>query len=160
MRLWVHETMRVFHDRLNNPEDRLFYKTAVHAMCRTRFAYQGDLHDLFDATPIIFANFLAIGAAEEDRLYEEVGNPSGLPKLLGDYQEEYNHAAGSRWVPQAQRRVSSCPFKFIFCDVVAKIYILFSDLGFGVTLRLHLPAPAAAAAARRAWCFSRRRWTT
>ena len=35
--LWIHEVLRVFHDRLNTVEDQIFVKTLVFSLVRQKF---------------------------------------------------------------------------------------------------------------------------
>jgi len=67
--LWIHEISRVFHDRLINEEDRMFFKENIINILEIKFRERKTMEDIF-TKPIIFSNLLRLGAEEE--LYEQI----------------------------------------------------------------------------------------
>jgi dynein heavy chain len=64
-RLFVHETQRVFHDRLINSEDKMYFHEIMSEMANKHFGEQVTA-ETFETTPIIFGDFMKIGASPED----------------------------------------------------------------------------------------------
>lgn len=90
LRLFYHESMRVFHDRLINEEDKSYFKNLMQETCIKYFndpiVKPNEL--------IIFGDFLIFGQSKEDRLYEEIKDMIKLKSILMDYLEDYNGATG------------------------------------------------------------------
>ncbi|RNF23496.1 Dynein heavy chain family protein [Trypanosoma conorhini] len=88
-RLWIHELLRCFYDRLATQEDRLFFTEELMMDSLTRFlAGQHSHADYFEGDPLVWADFLRIGAV--DRTYEELTDFKKLPGLFSEYQDDYN----------------------------------------------------------------------
>lgn len=88
-RLWLHESERVYADRLVTPSDLDAYNKAAQGICKKFFSIP-DLDDYYkknDAKPLIFCHF-AQGLG--DKIYDEVENYDGLYKTLMEALEEYN----------------------------------------------------------------------
>lgn len=100
-RLWVHEVLRVFGDRLiDAPDRRWLFRTirnTVESVLRERF------DALFDHLPkyedeiteeslnsLIFGNFMDIEALPEDRPYEEIPSLEEYQQVAVLFLEEYN----------------------------------------------------------------------
>lgn len=102
VRLWVHETMRVFGDRLIDTEDRrwLFQqlKDTVTNVFRESFdqtfshlpKYDDQINEL-SMNNLIFGNFMDIDANPEEKLYEEVGSMDAFQRVAVQFLEEYNN---------------------------------------------------------------------
>ncbi|XP_067839723.1 dynein axonemal heavy chain 6 [Heptranchias perlo] len=88
-RLFCHECQRVFHDRLINNEDKLYFNTMLSELANKHFAVQLE-PSYFVTQPIIFGDFLKIGAEKVDRLYEDLTNYAKVKSVLQDYMEDYN----------------------------------------------------------------------
>ncbi len=120
VRLWVHEAMRVFHDRLVSAEDRLWFTQLAAEKCSRDFYQRWSYDELFNPEagkglrpPILFGAFYRPG----ERIYSEFGgisvgggqreagkdkpqesrskgppkgSPQALLKMLSEFQEEYN----------------------------------------------------------------------
>ena len=56
-RLWVHECMRIFYDRLINEEDQIWFQKLMVELCN-RHLKQPLSHDDLFSKPIVFADFL------------------------------------------------------------------------------------------------------
>lgn len=68
-RLWVHENMRVFHDRLVSAEDKAFYCRMVHENLKARFEWAPSYEETFEnGPPVMYCDFLRLGATGEDKV--------------------------------------------------------------------------------------------
>ncbi|XP_041935143.1 dynein heavy chain 6, axonemal [Alosa sapidissima] len=88
-RLFCHECQRVFHDRLINNEDKTYFNTMISEMASKYFG----LHlepDYFVKKPIIFGDFIKVGAEKADRLYEDLTDMEKIRNVLQDYLDDYN----------------------------------------------------------------------
>ena len=69
--LWIHESMRVFHDRLINFEDKTYFKTMLYELLKRGFEETSTFEEVF-TRPIIYGDYLRPGSSVEDRRYEQV----------------------------------------------------------------------------------------
>ena len=92
-RLWVHESMRVFHDRLISIEDKEYFKQMVAQLVKKNFGGGPSYEELFLEREIIFGDFFTMGEAAEDRAYQECSDFEKMVKLMEDYLEEYNFSS-------------------------------------------------------------------
>ncbi|KAJ9576326.1 hypothetical protein L9F63_006826, partial [Diploptera punctata] len=94
LRLFYHECLRVFHDRLINVEDKSYFYHLMKEICIRGFStavIQLPDEEIIAHPPIlIFGDFMQIGAAAENRIYEEITNLEKLRDILQDYLEDYN----------------------------------------------------------------------
>lgn len=58
VKLWAHETCRVFHDRLVDAPDRLWLTSIVADLSKTVFRMDWTHEDLFEKKPLIFCDFM------------------------------------------------------------------------------------------------------
>ena len=72
VKLWMHESCRVFHDRLVSSEDKLWFTTLICDLAKTGFRMELNHDDLFGTKPLMFADFMKRGTPFEERLYDEV----------------------------------------------------------------------------------------
>ena len=82
-RLFCHECQRVFHDRLINLEDKANFNEIMAEMAGKHFS-QNIEPEAFVKTPIIFGDFMKMGADESDRLYEDIADANKLRNVLQD----------------------------------------------------------------------------
>ena len=82
-RIFCHECQRVFHDRLINNEDKKYFNEIMAEMASKHFSQNVD-PDTFVTKPIIFGDFMKMGAEEADRLYEDIVDLNKLRNVLGD----------------------------------------------------------------------------
>lgn len=87
--LWVHESMRIFYDRLINEEDQTWFKSLIVELCARHLKMPLSSDDLF-AKPIVFADFLKPDIEAKDRLYEEIKDLNKLTTVLNDLLDVYN----------------------------------------------------------------------
>lgn len=88
VKLWIHETCRVFHDRLINEEDREWFKDTIQKQLFINFKLDWKKDEIFNKDPLIFADFLKRGLDQEDKVYEEAKDFSRLTKIIDDYMNE------------------------------------------------------------------------
>ena len=88
-RLFCHESLRVFHDRLIDNTDKKYYCDILSQMASKHFS-QDYAAETFEKKPIIFGDFMKVGADPKDRLYEDIKEMPRLQKILNDYLDDYN----------------------------------------------------------------------
>ncbi|XP_076584320.1 dynein axonemal heavy chain 6 [Chaetodon auriga] len=88
-RLFCHECQRVFHDRLINSQDKTYFNTIVCEMASKYFSISLE-PSYFVTQPIIFGDFIKVGAEKEDRLYEDLTDTDKIQAVLQDYLDDYN----------------------------------------------------------------------
>ncbi|XP_047430741.1 dynein axonemal heavy chain 6 [Mugil cephalus] len=88
-RLFCHECQRVFHDRLINSQDKSYFNTIVCEMAGRYFDINLEA-SYFVTQPIIFGDFIKVGAEKEDRLYEDLTDMNKIQTVLQDYLDDYN----------------------------------------------------------------------
>ncbi|XP_066588945.1 dynein axonemal heavy chain 6 [Prorops nasuta] len=94
LRLFYHECLRVFHDRLINKKDKNYFYRLLTSICEKTF---GDSvvslevgKDGEDQPPVLlFGDFMSFGAAKENRIYEEIADMTKIKTILQDYLEDY-----------------------------------------------------------------------
>jgi dynein heavy chain len=87
VRLWAHECMRVFHDRLIDESDRTWFKALIASTVKEQFNM--DFNKIKgDNNSIIFCNFSDPKAIQKP--YVELVDRSNLNKTMNDYLEDYN----------------------------------------------------------------------
>lgn len=92
LKLWVHECLRVFHDRLNAVEDRQWFLNLLNDRLSALFAskmsslFKGDL-------PPLFTSFMK---DMENAPYEEVTSAATLKRFMEERLEDYNVEPGIR----------------------------------------------------------------
>ncbi|XP_018800561.1 PREDICTED: dynein heavy chain 6, axonemal [Bactrocera latifrons] len=91
LRLFFHETTRVFHDRLINDEDKGIFNNIMHEVCLKHFNREVLKKD---EPPILFGDFMIFGKPKNERIYEEIGDHKKLESILNDYIEDYNSMTG------------------------------------------------------------------
>ncbi len=92
-RLWVHESMRVFHDRLTDAKDKGVFTLLCEEMVKRHLLKSGPgwTHaDLFEGKSILFVDFLRPSAEEGVGPYEEALDMKRVVGLLDDALDEYN----------------------------------------------------------------------
>ncbi|KAF0301061.1 Dynein heavy chain 6, axonemal [Amphibalanus amphitrite] len=92
-RLFTHEAQRVFHDRLVTDDDKMYFNTMMLEVAGRNFAINMDPQVLRD-TPILFGDFIKMGAEEDQKMYEEFKDHDKLQKVLQDYLDDYNVSGG------------------------------------------------------------------
>ncbi|XP_039271711.2 dynein axonemal heavy chain 6-like [Styela clava] len=91
--LFCHESQRVFHDRLINFDDKTYFNNILSEMASKHFGQTVE-PDSFVTKPIIFGDFMKVGAEKSDRIYEDLTDRMEKVKtVLEDYLDDYNLAS-------------------------------------------------------------------
>ncbi|XP_076263714.1 dynein heavy chain at 16F [Rhynchophorus ferrugineus] len=94
LRLFYHECLRVFHDRLINVEDKSYFYFLMREICGRNFGtpvLQLPEKDVIDNPPVLlFGDFMVFGAERENRIYEELRNIDKVKNILQDYLDDFN----------------------------------------------------------------------
>ena len=90
LRLFYHETLRTFHDRLVNGEDKSYFNKLLKEICIKYF----NSSVVEGKETLMFGDFMIFGQARENRVYEEIRNVEKLKSILFDYLQDYNAATG------------------------------------------------------------------
>ncbi|KAM3865367.1 dynein axonemal heavy chain 6 [Diretmus argenteus] len=88
-RLFCHECQRVFHDRLINNQDKTYFNTIISEMSNKYFGFNLE-PAYFETKPIIFGDFIKVGAEKAYRLYEDLTDMEKIRAVLQDYLDDYN----------------------------------------------------------------------
>ncbi|EAA13034.3 AGAP011441-PA [Anopheles gambiae str. PEST] len=107
-KLWLHESMRIFYDRLVNDADRLFVFDKLLQNMKTFFKEKPEalMPELFDEVTgqvlmnslnnLMFGSYFDADAETEDRKYEETQNVEQFRDLAGKALVEYNSSQKSK----------------------------------------------------------------
>jgi dynein heavy chain len=87
-RLWMHECLRVFCDRLVTKEDINWLQSTAIDLCNRFMNIKLNPDEIFINTPVVFADFLKPEA--ETRFYEDCRDLSKLQTILEDLLDQYN----------------------------------------------------------------------
>lgn len=94
LRLFYHECLRVFHDRLINLEDKSYFYRLLCDICSSTFSdpvlHLPDNEVIIQNPPtLLFGDFLVFGSEKKDRLYEEITDLEKTKNVLQEYLEDY-----------------------------------------------------------------------
>mmetsp|Transcript_25185 Transcript_25185/g.84603 ORF Transcript_25185/g.84603 Transcript_25185/m.84603 type:complete len:2627 (-) Transcript_25185:45-7925(-) len=96
LKLWCHESLRVFSDRLISEEDRAWFAARLSAACADVFQvdYAAKIAPP-GALPLMFGDFIDFDKPPEKRLYREVADEAQLHAGMSHFLNEHN-SAGSK----------------------------------------------------------------
>ena len=104
--------MRVFCDRLIDNDDREYFRTLISDYVKAQFKLPWTKEELFEGeNKLVFGDYMRMGVPREDRRYEDVPDTSKIPKLFGDYLDEYN----------AENKEMRLVFFWDACDHVSRL---------------------------------------
>ena len=86
VRLWCHETQRVFCDRLVDAKDKGMFLTQLSEVAAAEFKTEVSGEDL---GLFLFGDYECQDPTEKPNAYKEVVDLDNLQKLLAEYQEDY-----------------------------------------------------------------------
>lgn len=67
IKLWIHESSRVFHDRLISASDKQWFNDLMVQLIKSVFRLDWKHEDLFESKPLIFGDFMKRGIPYEER---------------------------------------------------------------------------------------------
>jgi len=88
LRLWVHESSRIFKDRLINQQDGELFSEIISKELKAKCNV--DTEKLFVAERLVFGDYTE-GQAQEPKTYVEIQDMAKLRKMIDDYLEEYDN---------------------------------------------------------------------
>lgn len=91
-RLWIHEVLRCFHDRLIDDIDQKWFTEKIIQLLSRQFKVSWKHEDLFEKKVVRFGNFFRPGVSED---YMEQPANVKLARIFSDYMDDYNSNSGS-----------------------------------------------------------------
>ncbi|KAH0630033.1 hypothetical protein JD844_012597 [Phrynosoma platyrhinos] len=85
LRLWYHESCRVFRDRLVNEEDRTWFDDLMKGMM---LEWEITFDEVVPFQPLLYGDFMFPGS--DVKLYEIIDDKEKLMHVIQEYMEEYN----------------------------------------------------------------------
>ncbi|CAM9108221.1 unnamed protein product, partial [Ectocarpus fasciculatus] len=85
-RLWVHESQRIFADRLTNPEDHQWFKELMQKQIEGKFKM--DWSTVVPRERLIYGDFMAIGS--DTKIYDEIPDADQFKSVIEEYLQEHN----------------------------------------------------------------------
>lgn len=92
-KLWMHESLRVFHDRLINNEDKLWFTKMLAELSNVYFRVRFEHDDLFVNGHLLFGDLLKLDSSKN---YEEIKDINKLKGVLIEFLDDYNISATSK----------------------------------------------------------------
>ncbi|XP_055843876.1 dynein axonemal heavy chain 6 [Episyrphus balteatus] len=90
LRLFYHENMRVYFDRLINSDDENAFKTLMSEVCEKHF----NKKVVAEGEVVLFGDFMIFGQNRAERIYEEIKDFEKLESILMDFMDDYNSSTG------------------------------------------------------------------
>lgn len=87
-RLWIHETCRVFYDRLVDDQDRDWFKTTISRIWSQQFGLEWTAKEIFEENLLIFGDFWNKSLEPDERIYAEIADYKKLPSVIDDYMND------------------------------------------------------------------------
>ncbi|GBF88264.1 dynein heavy chain axonemal protein, partial [Raphidocelis subcapitata] len=89
-RLWLHESCRVFHDRLTCEEDRTAFKKMLVELAAKHSLGAVTYEGAFGGRPLVWGDFMRPGLDLSERQYEEIPDAAKLNRVLEGYLDDLN----------------------------------------------------------------------
>ena len=90
IRIWVHESMKVYGDRLSDPKDVKWIQESISSVILSRFRLEWTVEDIFVKKPILFTEILEPDPEVSEHSYEEVCDNNKFVKSLEDALISHN----------------------------------------------------------------------
>ncbi|XP_011495537.1 PREDICTED: dynein heavy chain 6, axonemal [Ceratosolen solmsi marchali] len=98
LRLFYHECLRVFHDRLINMQDKSYFYHLLSTICVELFNDEvfplvPEGEEMTETPLLMFGDFLVVEAERNDRVYEEIVDLNKAKNIFQQYLDDYNVTA-------------------------------------------------------------------
>ena len=113
-RIWYHENMRVYHDRLTTEEDRGIFKDMLSEQIRL---IGTDPAEVINHERIVFADFL-FGRESDNPPYYQVDDLNKLVARIEDYLSDYNREVGAKKAMKLVMFLDACEHISRICRVL------------------------------------------
>eukprot|EP00698_Gefionella_okellyi_P021807 TRINITY_DN713_c0_g2_i1.p1 TRINITY_DN713_c0_g2~~TRINITY_DN713_c0_g2_i1.p1 ORF type:complete len:3408 (-),score=943.41 TRINITY_DN713_c0_g2_i1:2225-11140(-) len=90
LRLWAHECTRVFEDRLNSTEDRVWFRQLLRTQMEACFK-ETKWGNVIGEDKLLFGDFLLPGA--DRKIYTEITDYKRLQKVVEEYLSDHNDSS-------------------------------------------------------------------
>ncbi|XP_032892704.1 dynein heavy chain 1, axonemal [Amblyraja radiata] len=91
LRLWYHESCRVFKDRLVNDHDRKWFETLMHSkLVELGTSFEHVAPEL----PVLYGDFLAIGT--DNKIYEFIADHEKMVSVIEEYMDDFNQTSTNK----------------------------------------------------------------
>ncbi|XP_056381079.1 dynein axonemal heavy chain 1 isoform X2 [Hyla sarda] len=91
LKLWYHESCRVFQDRLVNDEDRRWFDDLMKGRMQE---FGVTFEEVIPQQPVLYGDFMTSGS--DSKLYELIEDREKLLRVMADYMEDYNQINTSK----------------------------------------------------------------
>ncbi|XP_063071051.1 dynein axonemal heavy chain 1 [Engraulis encrasicolus] len=90
LRLWYHESCRVFQDRLVSAEDRQWFDQLLQSRISE---FDCSFDEVVPSQPILFGDFMVPGT---DKVYQHIEDREKLAQVMEEYMEDYNQISTAK----------------------------------------------------------------
>uniref|UniRef100_UPI00398EE5C8 dynein axonemal heavy chain 1 isoform X2 n=1 Tax=Pristiophorus japonicus TaxID=55135 RepID=UPI00398EE5C8 len=91
LRLWYHESCRVFKDRLVNDSDRNWFEILMHS----KLSELGtSFEDIAPHLPVLYGDFMSVGV--DNKIYQFISDQEKMVQFLEEYMDDYNQTSTSK----------------------------------------------------------------
>eukprot|EP01059_Diplonema_ambulator_P030784 TRINITY_DN5411_c0_g1_i2.p1 TRINITY_DN5411_c0_g1~~TRINITY_DN5411_c0_g1_i2.p1 ORF type:complete len:4213 (+),score=1401.66 TRINITY_DN5411_c0_g1_i2:77-12640(+) len=97
IKLWLHECMRVFRDRLICEADRETLDNELNRLCIEELHVEGGIKQLVTCERLVYGDFMVPDI--ESRVYDEVTDMAAFVTSISQYLQDYNETADSSRPP-------------------------------------------------------------
>lgn len=94
-KLWIHENVRVYCDRLVDNEDRKIFQDILTTSMKKKIGNEVPIDEVFDS-PLIFSDYLRGFVTDDERFYEELASYDKVRPILEEYFTEYQFSRKSQ----------------------------------------------------------------
>ncbi|XP_068109284.1 dynein axonemal heavy chain 1 [Hyperolius riggenbachi] len=85
LKLWYHESCRVFQDRLVNDEDRSWFDELMKGRMQE---FEASFEEVIPLQPVLYGDFMTSGS--DSKTYQLIEDREKLIRVMEDYMEDYN----------------------------------------------------------------------
>ncbi|XP_067855101.1 dynein axonemal heavy chain 1 [Heptranchias perlo] len=91
LRLWYHESCRVFKDRLVNDSDRNWFENLMHSKL---LEFGTHFEEVAPQLPVLYGDFMAIGI--DSKIYQFIDNQDKMVQIIEEYMDDFNQTSTTK----------------------------------------------------------------